>query len=236
MHICQNHRRRLSNKYGFYRRIYKFVAVICLSVVISPQPSLASDIEVTAFGDSLIHGFGLPPDDGFVPQLNRWLQDKNVQATIVNAGVSGETTQGGLARIAWTLETEPDAFILALGGNDVLRGLNPEQSRQHLTGILSQVSEANIPILLIGQIAPQNYGQDYQESFESIFPDLAAQYDTLFFKEFFAPLESTGSPRFVRETYFQDDGLHPNAAGVGLIVDAIGPMVLELIEKAGGHR
>lgn len=190
-------------------------------------------MKITAFGDSLIHGFGLPPDDGFVPQLNRWLRDNKVEAKIVNAGVSGETTQGGLARIAWTLETEPDAFILALGGNDVLRGLNPEQSRRYLADILRQVSEANIPILLIGQIAPQNYGPSYQESFESIFPDLAAEYGTLFFKEFFSPLESTGSPRFVRETYFQDDGLHPNAAGVGLIVDAIGPMVLELIDRAG---
>lgn len=200
------------------------------------SPSGASEITITAFGDSLIHGFGLPPDDGFVPQLNRWLAQNNADAVVINAGVSGETTAGGLARIDWTLQTNPDAFILGLGGNDMLRGLLPEQSLSNLNGILARLAAANLPVLLIGHTAPGNFGSEYQENFEAIYPYLAGQYQTLLFEEFFAPLKATGPDRYVRETYFQDDGIHPNAAGVSVIIDALGPIVLELIQQTRARK
>lgn len=178
----------------------------------------------------------MPPDDGFVPQLNRWLTQNNADAVVINAGVSGETTAGGLARIDWTLQTNPDAFILSLGGNDMLRGLFPEQSLSNLNGILARLTEANIPVLLIGQTALGNFGTEYQENFEAIYSHLATQYQTLLFKEFFAPLKAAGTDRYVRETYFQDDGIHPNAAGVSVIIDALGSVVLELIQQTRDQK
>ena len=190
----------------------------------------AETVTVAAFGDSLVHGFGLNPEDGFVPQLNRWLTGSGADAVVVNAGVSGETTAGGLARIDWTLGSDPDALIVALGGNDVLRGLFPEQSRSNLDGILARTAAAGLPVLVIGQEAPDNFGPDYKEKFESIYPELAEKYETLLFGRFFAPLDRQGDRKFVREQYFQDDGLHPNADGVAIIVAAIGPSVLELIK------
>lgn len=190
---------------------------------------------VLAFGDSLVHGYGLNPKDGFVPQLQNWLAAREIDAEIVNAGVSGETTAGGLARIDWTLDSDPDALILSLGGNDVLRGLLPRDTRHNLEEILSRTKEAAVPVLLIGQGAPANYGEDYKQEFEAIFPSLADEYQTLLFPSFFAPLEEAGSLTEILQTYFQDDGIHPNAAGVARIVDAMGPHIVQLVERAAAR-
>ncbi len=202
---------------------------ICLALI---QAAAAETVRVAAFGDSLVHGYGVNPEDGFVSQMNRWLAENGADAVVVNAGVSGDTTAGGLARINWTLESNPDALIVVLGGNDLLRGLFPEQTRSNLDGILARIAEAGLPALVIGQEAPGNFGPEYKAEFESIYPDLSAKYRTLLFTRFFAPLESEGGRERARERFLQDDGLHPNPAGVAVIVAAVGPSVLKLIQQA----
>lgn len=213
-------------------RFRKIATLICVCFALS-QANAAETVIVAAFGDSLVHGYGLNPDDGFAPQLNRWLAEQGLDAEVLNAGVSGETTAGGLARIDWTLGSNPDALILALGGNDVLRGLLPEESRRNLDGILARTEEAGIPVLLVGQIAPGNYGTDYKRDFEAIFPELAEKYQSLYFERFFAAFDQAGSIEEVRGKYFQEDGLHPSPEGVAVIVASIGPVVIELIKRVG---
>ena len=192
----------------------------------------AEPVTVVAFGDSLTQGFGLPADQGFVPQLEAWLQSNGADVSLINAGVSGDTTAGGLSRINWTLTDEVDAVIVALGGNDVLRGLPPEDSRANLDGILAAVSGRGLPALLVGLPAPSNFGDDYKATFDSIFPDLAESYDTLLYPNFLAALTQSTERAEALRLYMQADAIHPNAAGVELMVEDIGPVVLQLIERA----
>jgi acyl-CoA thioesterase I len=193
----------------------------------------AEEVTVAALGDSLTQGYGLPPEDGFVAQLGRWLEGQGADVRLVNAGVSGDTTAGGLARIDWTLADEPDALIVALGGNDVLRGIDPEAARANLDGILARADAEAIPVLLVGISVPANYGPDYQQAFSAIYPVLAQRYDALLYPDFLSALTEDRDRETALRDYMQADGIHPNAAGVGRIVEAIGPAVLELIEQAG---
>ncbi|MEM6498854.1 MAG: arylesterase [Pseudomonadota bacterium] len=200
-------------------------------LVLAISPAAATEpVTILALGDSLTQGFGLVPNDGFVPQLDRWLQDQGAVVEIVNAGVSGDTTAGGAARVEWSLTPEVDAMIVALGGNDLLRGLDPDEARRNLSAILDVASEKNLPVLLVGMEAPGNFGPDYKASFDAMYPDLATAYDTLLFPNFF---EGLGEEDFAAlQPFFQDDGIHPNAQGVQRIVDAMGPAVLELLKRA----
>ncbi|MXQ07960.1 arylesterase [Alphaproteobacteria bacterium GH1-50] len=187
---------------------------------------------VAALGDSLTQGFGLAPENGFVPVLSRWLDRNGAEVTVINAGVSGDTTAGGLSRVAWTLTPEVDAMIVALGGNDLLRGIDPDVSRANLDGILKAADEADVPVLLVGLDAPSNYGADYEARFEAIFPDLAETHDALLYPSFLAPLTAESDMATALATLMQPDGIHPNAEGVTRIVEGIGPHVLELIARA----
>ena len=187
-------------------------------------------VTVAALGNSLVQGFGLPREEGFTVQLENWLRDRNANALIMNAGVSGDTTAGGLARIDWTIGSDVSALIVVLGGNDVLRGIDPEVSRRNLRGILEAASRNRIPVLLVGHEVPDNYGPDYKRDFEAIYRDLAAEFGTLFHERFFAALEDGLERHEAARRFMQDDGLHPNADGVRLIVESIGPQVLELVE------
>ncbi|KNG94206.1 GDSL family lipase [Pseudaestuariivita atlantica] len=201
---------------------------VALAVLLGIGASGAAAEEVTllAFGDSLTQGYGLPVDDGFVPQLENWLTAQGRAVRVINGGVSGDTTAGGLARAAWSLTPDVDAMILTLGGNDMLRGIDPAVSRANLAGILD--AAAGVPVLLVGMTAPGNYGPDYKAAFDAMYPELAAQYDTLLFPTFFARITDSGQDII---TYMQPDGIHPSAEGVALIVDALGPSVLDLIDR-----
>ncbi|GIT90853.1 arylesterase [Jannaschia pagri] len=193
----------------------------------------AETIKVVALGDSLTAGYGLPQGDGFVPQLQAWLTEEGVDAEIVNAGVSGDTTAGGLARLDWSLDPDVDAMIVALGGNDLLRGIPPESSRENLEAILTQVSGARgLPVLLIGLEAPGNYGPDYKAAFDGMYPALATQFDALLEQNFLAPLVIDGDLAAARARFMQADGIHPNKEGVAQIVAAFGPRVAELVARA----
>ncbi|MEO1239024.1 MAG: arylesterase [Pseudomonadota bacterium] len=182
-------------------------------------------------GDSLTQGYGLVPDDGFVPQLQRWLTDQGAEVAVRNAGVSGDTTAGGLARVEWSLDDDVDAMILALGANDVLRGIAPEVARANLAGILDVAQARDLPVLLVGVVAPSNYGAEYKTAFDTIYPDLAQAYGALYYEDFLDGVTSLPDRAAALTQYVQPDGLHPNADGVALIIEAMGPSVMKLVDS-----
>ena len=205
------------------------VALIGILTIVADFAA-AEPVTIAALGDSLTQGFGLPAEQGFVPQLERWLVAKDADVQLINAGVSGDTTAGGLARAAWTLTPDVDAMIVTLGGNDLLRGIDPATSKANLKGILEAADSANVEVLLVGMQAPGNFGPEYKAAFDGMYPDLAEGFDTLYMESFFEGL-GTGDLSAARK-YMQADGIHPNAEGVTKVVEAFGPRVLELIELA----
>ncbi len=203
-----------------------------LLTILSSAPLWAKDVTIAAMGDSLTQGYGLPPDQGFVPQLQDWLDASGADIALINAGVSGDTTAGGLSRIAWTLTPEVDALIVALGGNDLLRGIDPAVSRANLDGILKEARARDLPVLLIGMDAPANYGADYEAAFDAMYPELAETHGASHHPNFLGALAGIEDRAAVLENYMQGDGIHPNAEGVALIVQDIGPAVAQLAEQA----
>ncbi|MCY4305959.1 MAG: arylesterase [Aestuariivita sp.] len=194
--------------------------------------AICEPVRIVAFGDSLTQGYGVVPEAGFVPQLEQWLFAQGANVAVTNAGLSGDTTAGAVARIEWTLEQKFDAIIVALGANDILRGIDPSTSKQNLSKILQVAKSLDVEILLIGMLAPLNYGVDYKRQFDAIYAELAEDYGTLLLDNFFVGMtDSENNPAKVRDL-MQSDGLHPNAAGVKKIVEGIGPSVLELITLA----
>ncbi|MEM9523266.1 MAG: arylesterase [Pseudomonadota bacterium] len=209
-------------------------AVLIFSLAFAPALSWGEPVVIAALGDSLIQGYGLPQEDGFAPQLDAWLRARGAEVIVLNAGVSGDTTQGGLSRIDWTLTPDVDALIVALGGNDLLRGIDPAVSRANLDGILKAATQRGVPVLLVGLAAPGNYGPDYKARFDAMYPELAMRYDALHHESFMAALSARAVERSALRKYMQADGIHPNKAGVVLIVEDLGPRVLELIDRTGG--
>lgn len=201
-------------------------------LLLAPLSAHGAPKQLVAFGDSLTAGYGLPPDEGFVPQLQRWLAAHGADVAVQNAGVSGDTTAGALARLDWTLSAPVDAMIVTLGGNDLLRGLPPEEARANLDAILTRTETEGIPVLLVPMQAPGNYGQDYKESFDAIYAELAARHGALLARPFLAPILALPDRQRAIADYIQPDGLHPNAAGVALVVEALGPKVLDLLARA----
>ncbi|MGC9368417.1 MAG: arylesterase [Paracoccaceae bacterium] len=212
-------------------RAGKFAALA--SFTITGAPALAEEVTIAALGDSLTQGYGLMEQEGFVPQLQAWLRAQGEDVLVINAGVSGDTTAGGLSRVGWTLEDpRVDAMIVALGGNDLLRGIDPDVSRANLKGILEAARAKEIEVLLVGLNAPGNYGPDYKAAFDSIYPALAETFGALYYPSFFKALNAQSEEPRAMAKYMQPDGIHPSAEGVDLIVADMGPKVLELIERA----
>ena len=199
-------------------------------LTLAASPSFAQKLTLVAFGDSLTQGYGLPQADGFVPQLQSWLAANGADVTVINAGVSGDTTAGGLARMDWTLTPDVDAMILNLGGNDLLRGIDPASSRANLVAMLTKAKALNIPVLLVGLRAPGNYGPDFKAQFDAMYPDLAAKFKIPVTDNYFIPLIDQ-STRLLSPALMQADGLHPNAKGVIVAVKTIGPQVLDLLKQ-----
>lgn len=203
---------------------------LCLAIGVFSGGAYAEPVKIAALGDSLTAGYGLPRADGFVPQLQAWLVAKGADVEIVNAGVSGDTTAGGLSRTDWTLTPDVDVVIVALGGNDYLRGLDPTVSRGNLRGILAKAQDAGVEALLVGIAAGGNYGPDYKTRFDATFVDLAAEFDVLLYPDMFAGLLVAAGVQDRVADYLQADGIHPNAQGVAANVAALGPVVLGVIE------
>jgi acyl-CoA thioesterase-1 len=219
---------RIPVSYGPARTARNPAAVFLLLAMVLcalPAPAQAM-LRVVAIGDSLTAGYGLDQGDGLVPQLNRWLADHGApEAEVINMGVSGDTTAGGRARLGWALAEGADAVILALGANDLLRGIEPSESRANLDAMLADLAGRSLPVLLVGMEAPQNFGPAYKRDFDAIYPDLATAYGAIL-----DPFMLQGITE--DRALFQDDGLHPNADGVARIVERLGPLVLELIRRA----
>jgi len=212
------------------RGIITVLAPVLVLVLALSGPIFAQPVTIAALGDSLTQGYGLRAQDGFVPQLSAALTAAGHKVDLINAGVSGDTTAGGLARMDWTLEPRVQGLIVTLGGNDLLRGLDPKVSRGNLRGILVKAQEKGVQVLLVGMQAPLNFGPDYKAEFEAIYLDLAAEFGTLYYPNFMAGLAADGSLAAV-QGLMQGDGIHPNAKGVALIVTDMLPSVGALIDK-----
>lgn len=196
----------------------------------APIPAQADEITaakkpfvIVAFGDSLTAGYLLGPDEGFVPQLQKALRAKgHTDVEVRNAGVSGDTTAGGLTRLDWSVGSETDAVILELGANDALRGIDPMLTRQNLEAMIRTLQARHIRVLLVGMLAPPNMGADYSRAFNPIYPDLARDFDLDLYPFFLEGVAAQSSLTLA-------DGMHPNAKGVALMVESILPKVENLI-------
>ncbi|MFG1305047.1 arylesterase [Xanthobacter autotrophicus] len=184
----------------------------------------ARTVRIVAFGDSLTAGYGLPASAAFPARLEAALKAKGLDVKVENAGVSGETASQGLARLDWSIGEGTDAVIVELGANDMLRGLNPATTRAALTEIVQRLRARGITVLLAGMKAAPNLGKPYQETFDAIFPELAAAEGVLLYPFF---LDGVAGDR----SLIQPDGLHPNAEGVRRIVSGILPKAEELVAQ-----
>jgi acyl-CoA thioesterase-1 len=220
--------------YGWRRALRQIAhAAVCSAALIAatalPSANAEPPVKIVAFGDSLTAGYGLPDNEGFVPRLQAALAAKSIAADVHNAGVSGDTASDGLARLDWSVPEGTDAVILELGANDMLRGLQPEVTRDALATILRRLTARHVAVLLCGMRAAPNLGPEYGTAFERIYPELAAKYDVLMY-----PFFLDGAAADLK--LLQHDGLHPNAAGVDGIVARILPKVEELIARVRTQR
>jgi acyl-CoA thioesterase-1 len=190
----------------------------------SSAPAFAAPIKILALGTSLTQGYGLPPGTEIPAVLQAALQKKDIAATVINAGVSGDTSAGGLSRLDWSLADHPNAAIVELGSNDALRGIDPASTERNLSAILAQLTAKHIPVLLLGMRAPKNFGPEYEAKFNAIYPQLARQYNVLLY-----PFVLDGVA--LNPKLNQKDGIHPNPAGVKIIVGKILPDVLKLVSQ-----
>jgi acyl-CoA thioesterase I len=206
------------------------VAVV-LGLVMAPAlaETGAKPVKIVALGDSLTAGLGLPLSEGFVPRLQAALGAKGLAAELINAGVSGDTASDVLARLDWSVPEGTDAVILEIGANDMLRGIKPQVTRAAINTILQRLAERHIAVLLCGMRAAPNLGTDFAAAFESIYPDLAAKHGVPLYP-FFLDGVAANLGRL------QSDGLHPNAAGVEVVVAAILPKVEQLMAFVRDHR
>ena len=206
--------------------------IFSLFGLVSAGPGAAEPATIAVLGDSLVHGYGLAPEAGFVPQMRRWLAGCGLDVTLINAGVSGDTTAGGLARLDWTLGADVDALVVALGGNDALRGLEPDAAKANLDAILRAAASRDVPVLLVGIRAPGNFGMEYKLAFDAIYGDLASLHDVALYPDYLKVLFDLPDRGAMLRDYYQADALHPNAQGVALIVADIGPAIVALSQKA----
>ena len=182
---------------------------------------------IMVLGDSLVAGHGLPQGQAFPDILTSKLAADGIDVTMINAGVSGDTTAGGLARLDWSLAENPDAAIVVLGGNDLLRGLDPQASYENLNAIINRLKGNHVKILLAGMQAPRNFGADYAADFDRIYPALATEHDILLY-----PFFLDGVALMVDLN--QSDGMHPNQDGVDVIAEKIMPLVKQLLDQLDG--
>ncbi len=179
-------------------------------------PVIGPQRRILAFGDSLFASYGLEKEQGYPARLERVLRAQGINAEVVDAGVSGDTTAAGLQRIAFVLDNEDgpiDLAIVELGGNDFLRGLRPSATRENLRGIVEELQSRDVPVLLMGMRAPPNMGAEFLAEFDGIYPDLAAEYDTALVPFFLEAI-------YADISLFQADRLHPTAEGIEEIVAA----------------
>lgn len=194
---------------------------LAMTIVLSTV-ARAETISLVGFGDSLMAGYQLAPEDAFPARLEKALKDKGFDVAIANAGVSGDTTAGGLARIDWSVPDGTNGVILELGANDALRGVPPEETRRNLEAMVKRLRERGISVLLIGMLAPPNMGGDYAARFNAIYPELAKKYDLAFYPFFLDGVVTEAGLNL-------EDGMHPNSDGIGAMVERFLPTAEQFI-------
>ncbi|WP_380056787.1 arylesterase [Falsihalocynthiibacter sp. SS001] len=218
--------------YGVEGLRYKLATLAIIVACGLASTAKSETVVIAALGDSITNGYGLAPEDGLIGQLQTWMDEQGHDVRLINAGVSGDTTAGGRARIEWTLTPEVDAVIVELGGNDMMRGIAPSDSRKNLDETLAIIQSRDLPTLLVGLPAASNFGADYKAEFDGMYPSLAEQYQALLYPDLFASVRDTITDPTALKTYMQDDAIHPNAKGVAEIVKDIAPLVVELADRA----
>ena len=227
---------------GFFRACFKQMTACCVLILAISGGGYAidgttaggnsgneTDIQILAFGDSLTAGYGLGPGEGFTDQLQTWLRDREgLRVHITNAGVSGDTTMGGRSRLDWALAPvkggKPDLVLLALGGNDGLRGVAPDVTQNNMDAMVKTLTQRGIPVMVLGMLAPPNLGPEYAAEFDAIYPGLAATYQVPLYPFF---LDGVAADPVLN----QSDGIHPNADGVKIIVGKIGPFIANYLQQ-----
>lgn len=203
------------------------LAWMCLFSPVEAQTASATaskQIKIVALGDSLTAGYGLGPEDGFVPQLQAALRAGGHQVTISNAGVSGDTSSGGLARLDWAVATDTQAVIIELGANDMLRGISPKVTEKNLRKMIEKLQARGVKILLAGMLAAPNLGPVYEQDFNRIYPQLARRYGLVYYPFFLDGVAADPSLNL-------SDGIHPNEQGIKIIVRKILPSVEKLLAR-----
>ncbi|MEO9299982.1 arylesterase [Devosia sp. RY10] len=197
---------------------------IVTTIAIATLPAHAAGRTILLYGDSLLAGYGLPAAEGFAAQLQAAMDRAGLDATLVNASVSGDTTADGLARLDWSLAEAPDAVILGLGANDMLQGLPPPAAASNLAAILQKLADMQVPVLLLGMMADRGLGADYVAAFDGVYPALASAHGAILYPFF---LDGVALDPALN----QADMRHPNAAGVAHIVEKLLPFVEQLLQR-----
>ncbi len=211
------------------RLFRNLISTVLLLIMATAGQAQEKPVKILALGTSLTQGYGLPPGTEFTVQLQAALKRAGIAATVINAGVSGDTSAGGLARLDWSLADKPDAAIIELGSNDMLRGLPPAQTEKNLRAILTRLKAAKVKVLLTGMKAQRNLGAEYVKSFDGIYPRLAKEFDVLFY-----PFMLDGVA--LNPKLNQADRIHPNPEGVKVMVARMLPLVKKLASQTGKAR
>lgn len=207
-------------------RTLSLVTIIAISAIAVPNFSLAvaEPYRIVGFGDSLMAGYELAPGDGFTDQLEAALVARGFDVRVENAGVSGDTTSGGLARLDWSVGDDVDLVILELGANDALRGIPPEITRKNLDEMIRRLRERDVEILLAGMVSPPNMGDAFAREFNAIYGELAERHGVALFPFFLDGVAADSALLLA-------DGMHPNAEGVARMVDNMLPQVIDIMDE-----
>ncbi|TVR09422.1 MAG: arylesterase [Salinarimonadaceae bacterium] len=218
----------MSRQSGLFRRLPLLVLALALAAVAAPRSGGVAQageaLTIVALGDSLTAGYGLPASESFPSRLEAALRERGHHVKVINAGVSGDTASGGRDRLDWSVPDEADGVIVALGANDMLRGFDPGLTEQALEAIVARLKERGMGVLLAGMMAGRNLGPQYVERFDAIYPDLAERHGVALYPFF---LDGVAG----EEAYNLDDGIHPNAEGVAIMVERMLPTVEAFIES-----
>lgn len=210
--------------YGAPRRVFNIALFAAMMAAIFVNPANAQQKRLLIFGDSLVAGYGLPREAGFIAQLDQALKEAGHEVVLIDGGVSGDTSAGGRARIGWSLTERPTHALVELGANDALRGVDPKETKKNLQRILDSLERAHVPVLLAGMRAPRNFGDDYADEFDDIYGDISGGVAVALYPFF---LEGVA----LQPELNQPDGIHPNVKGVAVIVQRILPDILKLLRR-----
>ena len=214
-------------KYGLFSVVSK---TIILLFVFFSFAHADSQIRILMLGDSLTQGYGLEDKKGLVPKLQNWLSTNNVEVLLINGGVSGDTTLGGFERLDWLLTPNINGVVVALGGNDLLRGFDPKFTKNNLQAIFKNLKSKGINSVIVGTISPINYGPQFKKEYDAIYPSLAREYNLFYIDSLFSPLIDKKTQE-ISVNLLQADGIHPNEKGVEAIVKYIGPVIKDFTDS-----